>query len=165
MPPSTISSQTMSAASSPVCGRAETEFSTLTDIAGRGWTSPDTPVSGHRAGTGLGVGFAGRSTVGLGVVGAGSGSPREVQAVSASSAAAPSATRARRRRLAPAAPCVGAPGSSPAVSPPLASLPCRPGRGAAPRDGRRSEVDVVIATLLSDVDVTGKASGGPTLDR
>jgi hypothetical protein len=51
MPPSTISSQTTSAAPRPVWGRAAAEFSILTLIAGRAATSSvGTPVSGHVSG-------------------------------------------------------------------------------------------------------------------
>src|ERR671933_2553545 len=48
MPPSTTSSHTRSAAPSPVCGRASTEFSIFTASAGRSATaSAGTPVSGQ----------------------------------------------------------------------------------------------------------------------
>src|SRR4051794_26516032 len=51
MPPSTTSSHTRSAASSPVCGRASTEFSIFTASAGRSATaSAGTPVSGQAGG-------------------------------------------------------------------------------------------------------------------
>src|SRR4051812_7809850 len=64
IPPSTTCSQTMSAALSPVWGRASTEFSIFTARAGR-LTASDTstPVSGQTIGSGSGVG------VGLVVVG------------------------------------------------------------------------------------------------
>src|SRR3712207_3557312 len=48
MPPSTTCSHTTSAAPSPVCGRASTEFSIFTASAGRSTTaSTGTPVSGQ----------------------------------------------------------------------------------------------------------------------
>ena len=72
MPPSTGSSYTMSAESSPVCGRASGRFSTFTASAGRFGTTPwvsVTPVSGQTGG-GVGVGLeegepAGGPVVGL----------------------------------------------------------------------------------------------------
>src|SRR3569833_1015775 len=59
MPPSTTSSQTVSAALRPDCGRASTEFSIFTASAGCGGTVPlSNPVSGHRTGGGGGGGAA-----------------------------------------------------------------------------------------------------------
>ena len=48
---STMVSQTTSAWSSPVCGRATAVFSIFTDSDGRAAGSPATPVSGHTGGT------------------------------------------------------------------------------------------------------------------
>src|SRR5687768_6709823 len=60
MPPSTTSSQTTSAAFSPVCGRASTEFSILTASAALGGTCPlSRPVNGHSTGGGGGGGGGG----------------------------------------------------------------------------------------------------------
>src|SRR4051794_4719649 len=84
MPPSTTSSQTRSAAFSPVCGRASTEFSIFTARAGRS-TSPSfllaTPVSGHSTGGG-GAGVA-EELGALGALAAGAGRAPEPHAVDA----------------------------------------------------------------------------------
>src|SRR5438067_11767732 len=56
MPPSTTSSQTMSAEFRPVCGRASIEFSIFTASAGRLTSAVVcTPVSGQKTGAGGGV--------------------------------------------------------------------------------------------------------------
>src|SRR3712207_9555421 len=56
MPPSTTCSHTTSAAASPVCGRASTEFSIFTASAGRSATaSTGTPVSGQAGADGRGT--------------------------------------------------------------------------------------------------------------
>src|ERR1700712_3443231 len=56
MPPSTTSSQTMSAEFRPVCGRASIEFSIFTARAGRLTSAVVcTPVSGQKTGGGGGV--------------------------------------------------------------------------------------------------------------
>src|SRR5688572_23180749 len=66
MPPSTVSSYTTSASSSPLCGRAAEEFSTLIATAARSTSSPlgiSSPVRGH---TGGAVGLAEGSATGGG---------------------------------------------------------------------------------------------------
>jgi len=78
VPPSTISTNTMSAPSSPVCGRAWIEFSTFTPTTGgRSWVGAGRPVNGQ-TGSAVGVGLGVGEGVGDGVVvvgvGVGSGS-------------------------------------------------------------------------------------------
>jgi hypothetical protein len=92
MPPSTTSSQTMSASTRPRRGRASRAFSTFTETAGRCATrSVSTPVSGQTTGSpGLGgplrSPWTGASTVVTGVGSGSSGLPRP-QPASPSSAA------------------------------------------------------------------------------
>src|SRR3954452_25519842 len=100
MPPSTISSQTRSAAFSPVCGRASIEFSILTASAGRS-TGPSAgrPVSGQRAGGGGGgvvVGAAGLDGAGGG--GAAAGESPAWHAVRAATSTAAASTGPGQRR-------------------------------------------------------------------
>ena len=98
IPPSTISTNTRSAAASPTQGRAGPEFSTLTPITGlvraRSGSLNATPVSGQVTSSGCSV--VG-STVGLDGVTTGSGSG-DAQPGRARRAAA---TRASHRRIPP----------------------------------------------------------------
>src|SRR3954452_7471120 len=98
MPPSTTSSQTRSAAFSPVCGRASIEFSILTASAGRS-TGPSAgrPVRGQRAGGGGGGGVVVVGAAVLEVPGAAAGESSGPQAVrTASSTTAATAGHGRR---------------------------------------------------------------------
>src|SRR3954452_7914991 len=96
MPPSTISSQTRSAAFSPVCGRASIEFSILTASAGRS-TGPSAgrPVSGQRTGGGGGVVVGAAVLDGAG--GAGGGVPAWHAVRAATSTAAVNTGPGQRR--------------------------------------------------------------------
>src|SRR5690348_2048697 len=97
MPPSTTSSQTMSAALIPVCGRASIEFSILTASAGR-FTSAvvGTPVRGQTIGGGGGVVVVGGAVVVLVAEASGLTSVNELHPVAASSTTASPATARKR---------------------------------------------------------------------
>src|SRR5215218_1112561 len=99
MPPSTTSSHTRSAAFSPDCGRASTEFSIFTASAGRSRSassSPATPVSGQ--GTRCGGEGTGAAEVVVGALATRAGAPNDAQpAAVVTTSPKPRVARTQRR--------------------------------------------------------------------